>query len=262
MPPTAGCQTTTNPIKSPKDFSQQNHISNSKSNMSLRQQTIACYDSNKSKSVTSLSVGVQCNPGDVSTSMDQIACASTGDIVKANSRTALIGCVGNNEDDEDNEGSVSSSGHQDHDYPEHGNCRHHQHSRKPSAHTPFKPVHQKYHLQGYGPNKNLHFSDPDFRTSLYQDDDDADDDFVPLISSQSHYNKNKQGKQPYHHYHLEESERYEGRLDVFCISSITMFYIVHFIYFLHVFAHISKRITCYDHETILVNTRYIFIKII
>ena len=38
-------------LHSQKDYSHQNHISNSKSNMSLRQQLLASIDSNKSRRV-------------------------------------------------------------------------------------------------------------------------------------------------------------------------------------------------------------------
>ena len=83
-----------------KEYSEKNHMPNSKSNMSLKQQQIvATFDSNKSKSVTSLSVGVQCNPNDVSNVMKQINRSSSGDVMRANSRTALIGYTDNDDDD-------------------------------------------------------------------------------------------------------------------------------------------------------------------
>jgi hypothetical protein len=208
MPPTAGSKAsfvyvneleddridnpnnTQAPSKSgcPKDFSEKNHITNSKSNMSLRQQQIvATFDSNKSKSVTSLSVGVQCNPSDVLNVMNQLNRSSSGDVIKANSRTALIGYEDNDDDDE-NDGSISSNNPQGHN---HRNCKHHQNSRKSYA-RPLRRIHPKHHLQGFGANKNLHFSNPDFRLSSYQDDDDEDDDFIPLVQSQYYFNPNKQ----------------------------------------------------------------------
>ena len=192
-----------------KDFTEKNHITNSKSNMSLRQQQIvATFDSNKSKSVTSLSVGVQCNPSDVFNVMNQLNRSSSGDGIKANSRTALIGYTDNDEDDDENDGSISSNIPQGHNHHEHRNCKHNQNSRK-SYGRPIRRVHPKYNLQGFGANKNLHFSDPDFRLSSYQVDDDEDDDFVPLIQSQYYFNPNKQklDKKLSNPYHSERNQR-------------------------------------------------------
>ena len=204
MPPIAGSKTgfvyvnelgddkVDNPSKTqanPRDFSEQNHIPNSKSSMSLRQQLVATYDSNRSKSVTSLSVGVQCNPSDVSNVMNQINRSSSGEIVKANSRTALIEYGGKDDEEDDNDGSLSSNIlHKQYEY-----CKHHQHNGK-SYRRPLRRVHPKYNLQGIGVNKNLHFSDPDFRLSSYHDDEeeeDEDDEFIPLIQSQYYFNPNK-----------------------------------------------------------------------
>ena len=192
-----------------KDFSEKNQITNSKSNMSLRQQQIvATFDSNKSKSATSLSVGVQCNPSDVFNVMHQLNRSSSGDGIKANSRTALIAYTDNDDDDE-NDGSISSNIQQRHTHHEHRNCKHHQNNRK-SYGRPLRRVHPKYHLQGIGANKNLHFSDPDFRLSSYQDDEDEDDDFIPLIQSQYYFSPNKQKleKKLSNPYHSELNQRY------------------------------------------------------
>ena len=207
MPPTAGSKTgfvyvnelgndnpgktahvTSRLVDTTKDYSDQNHIPNSKSNMSLRQQFSSNYDSNRSKSVTSLSVGVQCNPSDVSNVMNQINRSSSGDI-KANSRTALIGYGDNDEEEDENDGSINSSILRKH--YEYHNCKHHQHNGR-SYRRPLRRVHPKYNLQGIGTNKNLHFSDPDFRLSSYNDDeDDEDDEIIPLIQSQYYFNPNK-----------------------------------------------------------------------
>ena len=227
MPPTAGCKigficqttsdnettdhpgntkltsTTPNPINS-KDYSQQNHISNSRSNMSLRQS--ALNDANKSKSVTSLSVGVQCNPCDVYDNMSRFARSSTGDIIKANSRTALLDYMGNADEDEENDISISSSLNQGNHQHDHGNCRHHQYTRR-SAGRLVRHIHPKGYLEGYGIHKHLHFSDPDFRNASHEENDG---DFIPLLSSQQYYNQKKEKARtlPYFNYHLEESERY------------------------------------------------------
>ena len=222
MPPTAGSKTgfvyvnelgNENPGKShvtsrlrdpSKDYSEQNHIPSSKSSMSLRQQLITNYDSSRSKSVTSLSVGVQCNPSDVSNTMKQINRSSSDDMVKANSRTALIE-YGDNEDDEDeNDCSLNSNILRKH--YEYNNCKQHQHNGK-SYRRPLRRVHPKT-IQGIGINKNLHFSDPDFRLSSYRDDDDEDDDeIIPLIQSQYYVNPKKRKIEKQSNYQTEPKPR-------------------------------------------------------
>ena len=198
---------------SQKDYSHQNHISNSKSNMSLRQQLLASIDSNKSRSVTSLSVGVQCNPCDVSNVMKEINRSSSGDIIKANSRTALISYDDDDEDEEDDDGSVISSVHQRNSHHDHRSCKHHQQKirTRKSYSRPDRRVHPKYHLQNLGISKNLHYSDPDFRLSSHQDEDeDDDDDVAQLIESQYQLHPRKQILQKEDHgdYHLQLKERY------------------------------------------------------
>jgi len=202
-------------LHSQKDYSNQNHISNSKSNMSLRQQLLTSIDSNKSRSVTSLSVGVQCNPCDVSNVMKEINRSSSGDIIKANSRTALISYDDNEDDEdeeEDNDGSVISNVHQ-RSY-DHRSCKHHQQKMRTrkSYSRPDRRVHPKYHLQNLGISKNLHYSDPDFRLSSHQDeDDDDDDDVAHLIESQYQLHPRKQilQNEDHGHYHLQLKERYK-----------------------------------------------------
>ena len=208
-----------NHVNGSKDFSQQNHISSSKSNMSLRhQKNNTSFDSDKSKSVLSLSVGVQCNPSDVSTVMSQLNRSSSGDIIKTNSRTALISYAGNDDEEDDNDGSISSNVPQERYQNEHRNCKHQPHSRK-SYGRPLRRVHPRYHLQSFGTNKSIHYSDPDFRLSKTfqnfqdeedEDDDDDDDDVVPLIHSQYYLNprKNKSEKHHYDCYHDELRQRY------------------------------------------------------
>ena len=199
---------------SQKDYSHQNHISNSKSNMSLRQQLLASIDSNKSRSVTSLSVGVQCNPCDVSNVMKEINRSSSGDIIKANSRTALISYDDDDEDEEDDDGSVISSVHQRNSHHDHRSCKHHKQQQmrtRKSYSRPDRRVHPKYHLQNLGISKNLHYSDPDFRLSSHQDEDeDDDDDVAQLIESQYQLHPRKQilQKEDHGHYHLQLKERY------------------------------------------------------
>ena len=198
--------------QSQKDYSHQNHISNSKSNMSLRQQLLASIDSNKSRSVTSLSVGVQCNPCDVSNVMKEINRSSSGDIIKANSRTALISYDDEeDEDEDDDDGSIISNVLQRSSHHDHRSCKHHQQKMRTrkSYSRPDRRVYPKYHLQNLGISKNLHYSDPDFRLSSHQDedDDDDDDDVAQLIESQYQFHPRKQNLQK-EHYHLQLKERY------------------------------------------------------